>query len=161
MMMLEHKWPAAGRIVEAHWHGHHSLTDEGFVFSGPLSRVLDTFGLHNAARRPQVIKGGVETFKETLLARAVGSGARLLCRYIPHQESLPPVAGMAPQLYDRAALPEGDKGCEVEGYRSGIPYRVRAGETFTTLCINKPAVPGVVSHQHCLWGSVFAPDVPT
>ena len=139
----------------------HPLIDEGFVFSSPLSRVLDTLGLHNAARRPQVIKGGVETFKETLLARAVGSGARLLCRYIPHQESLPPVAGMAPQLYDRAALPEGDKGCEVEGYRSGIPYRVRAGETFTTLCINKPAVPGVVSHQHCLWGSVFAPDVPT
>ena len=121
-------------------------------FSGALSRVLAELGFHKADQQPQLIDGPVEATKTLLLAKAASSGARVLCRYIPHQESQPPVAGMAPQLYDRSAIPAGGKGCELQG------YRIRAGETFTTLCINKPGVPGQISHQHCNWLSYFAPD---
>jgi len=159
VVMMTHAWPFAGQIVREGWHGHHSLTDEGFIFSGgALSEVLDELGLKDGGvppgSQPQLIQGDVKAFKNTLLAKARASGARLLCRYLPHYESLPPVAGMAPRLYDRKALPAGDKGCRVQD------YRFKAGEAFTVLCINKPGKHGDFNQQHCNWFSFYAPDSP-
>jgi len=158
VVMITHAWPFAGEIVKHGWHGHHSLTDEGYIFSGALSNVFDELELKDGGvpvgSQPQLIRGDVEVFKNTLLDKAARSGARLLCRYLPHRESLPPVAGMAPQLYDRNAMPAGDKGCEVDD------YRFKAGEPFTVLCINKPGVQGGVNQQHCNWVSIYAPDSP-
>jgi len=45
VIMLTHVWPLAGQIVLHGWHGHHSLTDEGYVFSGALYKVFDELGL--------------------------------------------------------------------------------------------------------------------
>jgi len=158
VMGRTHAWPFAGQIVKYGWHGHHSLTDEGYVFSGALSDLLDELGggvpLGNETNEPQLIRGDVEAFKKTLLEKAARAGARLLCRYLPHRESLPPVAGMAPQLYDRAAMPAGDQGCDVDD------YHFKAGEPFTVLCINKPGVQGSLNEQHCNWVSIYAPDSP-
>jgi len=61
---------------------------------------------------------------------------------------------MAPQLYDRNAMPAGDKGCEAQD------YHFKAGEAFTVLCINKQGVKGSLNQQHCNWNSVYAPDSP-
>ena len=46
----------------------------------------------------------------------------------------------------------GNKGCDSQG------YLIRAGETFTSLCINKPGAPGRINRQHCklgMWVSFF------
>lgn len=160
----EQAWPAAGRIVGERWHGHHHFTDEGFVFHGSLSAVLDTLGYKDATHAPVPLNGSLQSAKAAIL-RAVAESQRLpdkskhvreLCRYVPHRAMAVVEPGMLPQWYDRAARPVGDR-C-LQG------YQIQRGDVFSVACFNRAVVGSQELNtvqqpqQHCDWYAWFAPD---
>ena len=155
----EQAWPAAGQIVGETWHSHHHFTDEGFVFRGSFSTLLDSLGYKNATYAPVALtKGSLESAKAAILQAVANSkDVELLCRYIPHRAKAVVEPGMLPQWYDRAARPAGGS-CAVQG------YRVRRGEVFSVACFNRVFVDVQElqsvqqPQQHCDWYAWFAPD---
>ena len=119
---------------------HQSLTDEGFVFHGSLSAVLDTLGYKDATHAPVPLNGSLQSAKAAIL-RAVAESQRIpdkskhvreLCRYVPHRAMAVVEPGMLPQWYDRAARPVGDR-C-LQG------YQIQRGDVFSVACFNRAVV---------------------